>query len=103
MSVVRNCHQLPMLCIKGQSHYVSFEGPSKDMHVCSLQGAGKRTNTGKTVQLSTVSWETKETLTHRMVVRLKYWDDLTAPADTVVMAIDKTSNPNQVETLETPH
>ena len=34
-----------------------------------------------------------------MVLRLKYWDDLTAPADTVVMAIDKKSNPNQVETL----
>ena len=35
----------------------------------------------------------------QMVLRLKCWDDLTAPADTVVMAIDKKSNPNQVETL----
>ena len=50
---------------------MSFEEPSKDMHVCSLQGAGKRTNTGKNVPLSTVSWETKETLTHRMVVQLE--------------------------------
>lgn len=47
-----------------------------------------------------VSWETRETLIHKLVVRLKYWDGLTVPADTVVMAIPISL---QLETLETPH
>ena len=45
----------------------------------------------------------KENSDTQMVFPLKYWDGLTAPADTVVTAIDKTSNPNQVLSLETPH
>ena len=66
MSVVGNCRQLRVVCIKSQRHYMSFEEPDEHVHVCSLQGAGKQMNTGKNLRLSTVSWETRESLPHRL-------------------------------------